>query len=87
GEALYITLPPASPDFAYAISAAGPAAGNLIGHVRDGGTVASIVPVPEGANAGDRVTIHELFHLTDAATLDAVLDAAVRGLLIIPISH
>ncbi|MGB8292573.1 MAG: NADP-dependent oxidoreductase, partial [Rhizobium ruizarguesonis] len=87
GEALDITLPAASPDFAYAISAAGPVAGNLIGHVRDGGTVASIVPVPEGANAGDRLTIHELFHRTDTATLDAVLDAAVRGLLVIPISH
>ncbi|MHC2216518.1 NADP-dependent oxidoreductase [Rhizobium leguminosarum] len=87
GEALDITLPAASPDFAYGISAAGPVAGNLIGHISDGGTVASIVPVPEGANAADRVTIHELFHRTDAATLDAVLDAAVRGLLVIPISH
>ncbi|MGR8960040.1 NADP-dependent oxidoreductase [Rhizobium leguminosarum] len=87
GEALDITLPVASPSFAYGISAAGPVAGNLIGHISDGGTVASIVPVPEGANAADRVTIHELFHRTDAATLDAVLDAAVRGLLVIPISH
>ncbi|MDI5926783.1 NADP-dependent oxidoreductase [Rhizobium leguminosarum] len=87
GEALDITLPAASPSFAYGISAAGPVAANLIGHISDGGTVASIVPVPEGANAADRVTIHELFHRTDAATLDAVLDAAVRGLLVIPISH
>ncbi|MGR9434241.1 NADP-dependent oxidoreductase [Rhizobium leguminosarum] len=87
GEAFDITLPVASPSFAYGISAAGPVAGNLIGHISDGGTVASIVPVPEGANAADRVTIHELFHRTDAATLDAVLDAAVRGLLVIPISH
>lgn len=87
GEALDITLPVASPSFAYGISAAGPVAGNLIGHISDGGTVASIVPVPEGANAGGRVTIHELFHRTEAATLDAVLDAAVRGLLVIPISH
>ncbi|MGR9448415.1 NADP-dependent oxidoreductase [Rhizobium leguminosarum] len=87
GEALDITLPAASPDFAYGISAAGPVAANLISHISDGGTVASIVPVPEGANAADRVTIHELFHRTDAATLDAVLDAAVRGLLVIPISH
>ncbi|MFW8645806.1 NADP-dependent oxidoreductase [Rhizobium beringeri] len=86
GEALDITLPTASPGFAYAISTAGPVAANLIGHIRDGGTVASIVPMPEGANAGDRLTIHELFHRTDAATLDAVLDAAVRGLLVIPIS-
>jgi NADPH:quinone reductase-like Zn-dependent oxidoreductase len=86
GEALDITLPTASPGFAYAISTAGPVAANLIGHISDGGTV-GIVPVPEGANAGDRLTIHELFHRTDAATLDAVLDAAVRGLLVIPISH
>ncbi|MBA8835764.1 MULTISPECIES: NADP-dependent oxidoreductase [Rhizobium] len=87
GEALDITLPATSTEFAYGISAAGPVAANLIGHISDGGTVASIVPVPEGANAADRVTIHELFHRTDAATLDAVLDAAVRGLLVIPISH
>ncbi|MFF0948510.1 NADP-dependent oxidoreductase [Rhizobium leguminosarum] len=87
GEALDITLPAASPDFDYAISAAGPVAANLIGQVRDGGTIASIVPVPEGANAGNRLTIHELFHRTDTATLDAVLDAAVRGLLVVPISH
>ena len=55
--------------------------------MRDGGTIASIVPVPEAAKNGERVTIHELFHRTDAVTLDAVLDAALRGLLIIPISH
>lgn len=87
GEALDITTPVAGPSFDYAISAAGPVAGNLIGHVRDGGQVASIVPVPEGANAGNRVTIHELYHRTDAATLDAVLDSAARGQLVIPISH
>jgi len=86
GEALDITVPAASPSFDYAISTAGPVAGNLIGNVRDGGTVASIVPVPEGANAGDRVTIHELYHRTDAAMLDAVLAAAVSGSLVIPIS-
>ncbi|RRH87719.1 NADP-dependent oxidoreductase [Mesorhizobium tamadayense] len=86
GEALDITVPAASPNFDYAISTAGPVAGNLIGNVRDGGTVASIVPVPEGANAGDRVTIHELYHRTDAAMLDAVLTAAASGSLVIPIS-
>lgn len=86
GEALDITIPAASPSFDNAISTAGPVAGNLIGNVRDGGTVASIVPVPEGANAGDRVTIHELYHRTDAAMLDAVLAAAVSGSLVIPIS-
>lgn len=87
GEALDITVPAASPSFDYAISAAGPVAGNLIGNVRDGGSIASIVPVPEGANTGNRVTIHEIYHHTDAATLDAVLAAAVSGELVIPISH
>ena len=87
GEALDITLPPAVSAFDFAISAAAPVAGHLIAHVRDGGQVASIVPVPEGANADDRVTIHELYHRTDAATLDAVLDAAAHGRLVIPIAR
>jgi NADPH:quinone reductase-like Zn-dependent oxidoreductase len=87
GEALDITIPAAIPSFDYAINAAGPVAGNLISHVRDEGTVVSIVPVPDGANPGNRVTIHELYHHTDAATLDAVLDSAARGQLVIPISH
>lgn len=87
GEAVDITTSPESPGFDYAISAAAPVAENLIAHVRDGGQVASIVPVPEGAKTDNRVTIHELYHRTDAATLDAVLDAAVRGLLVIPISQ
>lgn len=87
GDALDITVPSASPSFDYAISTAGPVAGNLIGNVRDGGTVASIVQVPEGANDGDRVIIHELYHRTDAATLDAVLASAVSGELVIPISN
>ncbi|MGY5811052.1 NADP-dependent oxidoreductase [Rhizobium sp. LEGMi198b] len=87
GEALDITVPAESPTFDYAISAAAPVAANLIGHVKHGGQIASIVPVPEGANTDKRVIIHELYHRTDAATLDAVLDAAARGALAIPISH
>lgn len=87
GEALDITAPPTSATFDHAISAAAPVAGNLIGHVRTGGQIASIVPVPEGANADGRVIIHELYHRTDAATLDAVLDAATHGLLDIPIAQ
>ncbi|MBB5575623.1 NADP-dependent oxidoreductase [Rhizobium paranaense] len=87
GEAVDITTSPGNPGFDYAISAAAPVAENLIAHVRDRGQVASIVPVPEGAKTDNRVTIHELYHRTDAATLDAVLDAAVRGLLVIPISQ
>ncbi|HKY81523.1 MAG TPA: NADP-dependent oxidoreductase [Sphingobium sp.] len=87
GEALDINAPVTQPDFDYAISAAGPVAAHLIGHVRDNGQIASIVPVPEGANADNRVTIHELYHRTDSATLDAVLDVASRGLLAIPIAQ
>ncbi|PDS81220.1 NADP-dependent oxidoreductase [Rhizobium sp. L43] len=87
GEALDITVPAASPSFDYAISTAGPVAGNLITHVRDGGTVASIVPVPDGANAGSRIIIRELYHRTDATMLDAVLASAASGELVIPISH
>ncbi|WP_420009909.1 NADP-dependent oxidoreductase [Xanthomonas sacchari] len=87
GDAIDITIAAAAPDVDFAISTAAPVAGNLIGHVRDGGTIASIVPVPEGANATGRVTIRELIHQTDAATLDAVLDAAARGDLVIPIAQ
>lgn len=87
GEAVDITVAAGKPDFDFVISAAAPVAGNLISHVRDGGTIASIVPVPEGTNATGRVTIRELVHQTEAATLDAVVDAAVRGDLIIPIAQ
>lgn len=86
GEALDITVPPTQASFDYAISAAAPVAGNLIANVRDGGQVASIVPVPDDANPGNRVTLHELYHRTDAATLDAVLETAARGELVIPIA-
>lgn len=86
GDALDITAPPAGATFDYAISAAAPMATHLIQHVRDGGQVASIVPVPEGANAGNRVRIQELYHRADAATLEAVANAAARGALMIPIA-
>jgi NADPH:quinone reductase-like Zn-dependent oxidoreductase len=86
-EALDITAAPASATFDRAISTAGPAAGNLVGHVRDGGQVASIVPVPEDANPGNRVTVHELYHRTDAVMLEAVLQTAARGLLTLPIAR
>jgi NADPH:quinone reductase-like Zn-dependent oxidoreductase len=86
GDAINISVSPPGATFDYAISAAAPVAANLIRHVRDHGTIASIVPVPEGLNAGNRVTIHELYHRTDAATLEAVLDAASRGVLVIPIA-
>jgi NADPH:quinone reductase-like Zn-dependent oxidoreductase len=86
GEALDITESPAAPSFDYAISAAAPVARNLFGNVRDGGKVASIVPVPEGANPGDRLEVRALFHRADADTLAAVAQAASRGAFVIPIA-
>lgn len=41
------------------------------------------MPVPEGADPDGRVVIHELYHRTDAAALDA----AAHGLLDIPIAQ
>lgn len=87
GEAIDITSVPVEATFEYAISAAAPAALNLMRHVREGGQVASIVPVPEGANPGSRVRLHELYHHTDATTLSAVARAASLGLLVIPIAR
>jgi NADPH:quinone reductase-like Zn-dependent oxidoreductase len=87
GEALDITQPPEHPDFDLAISAAAPVAAQLIGHVRDGGKVVSIVPVPEGANADKRVTVLQIRHRTDGAMLAAALDSASRGVLVIPIAQ
>ena len=80
-------MPPTSATFDRAISAAGPVAGNLIRHVRDGGKVVSIVPVPKDVNPGNRVSIHELYHRTDAAMLGDVLDAGARGVLVVPIAQ
>lgn len=86
GEAIDIAEAPAVPTFDYAISTVAPVVENLIRHVRDQGQVASIVPVPEGASDKDRVTIHQLYHRTDAAMLEAVANAASQGALIIPIA-
>jgi NADPH:quinone reductase-like Zn-dependent oxidoreductase len=86
GEALDITKTPSRTEFDYAISAAAPVAGNLIRHVRDGGHIVSIVPVPEGANAELRLKIDEIYHRTDAETLKAVVDVASRGELTIPVA-
>lgn len=86
GEALDITVPPPGAGFDFAISTAAPVVDNLIANVRDGGKIASIVPVPENANADGRVTVLEIYHRTDAATMAAVVKAASEGLLVIPIA-
>ena len=43
--------------------------GTTFSLVRDGGTVASIVPVPDGANPGDRVKNHQIGAHPDGAVL------------------
>lgn len=86
GEAIDITEQPTEATFDFAISTAPAVAGFLINHVRDGGQIASIVQVPEGSNTDNRVTIHELRHCTDVATMNAVLKAASEGTLVIPIA-
>lgn len=85
GEALDITAAPSAATFNFAISAAAPVAGQVFAHVSDGGQIAAIVPTPQDANPGDRVRVHQLYHRTDAATLDAVLKDAARGALVVPI--
>lgn len=87
GEALDITIVPAKAMFDFAISAAAPVVGNVIANVRSGGTVASIVPVPETANADGRVIVLEIYHRTDADTMAAVVKAASEGALVIPVAE
>ena len=87
GDAVDIDQAPSSPSFDYAISAAGPVAGNVIRHVRDGGTMSSAVQVPEGANEGARIKIVGIFAHDDAAMLQQVADAAGRGNLTIPVAQ
>src|SRR6185295_11099923 len=65
GEAVDIGKPTAA--FDYAVSASAQQAGNAIKHVRDGGTLASVVMTPEGANKGDRIKIVGVMAGDDAA--------------------
>ena len=86
GEAVDIGVRPATAGFDRAISAAAPVAANLLAHVRPGGQVASIVRMPEGTAVPAGVTVHELYHRTDAAMLADVAAAASRGALQIPVA-
>lgn len=86
GEALDITVEPTQATFNLGISAAAPVAAKLVAHIRDGGTIGSIVPVPDGVNTGNRVALRELYHRTDAASLQAVVEAAAHGNLTIPVA-
>ena len=87
GEAIDITRPPERAGFDRAISTVAAVAKHLVAHVRPGGRVVSIVPAPVSTPADHGVTIQQIRHRTDAATLAAVLDTAARGDLVIPIAQ
>lgn len=86
GEAVDIDAAPVAADFDFAISGAAPAALHTINHVRAGGTLASVTQLPEGANAGDRIKIINLWTQDNPAMLQAIADAAGRGEIEIPIA-
>ena len=74
------------PGFEFAVGLAAPVSGNAVRHVRDGGQLASAVQVPEDANAGGRIPIHNIMTYEDPAMLQRIADAAERGDLVIPIA-
>ena len=86
GEALDIGAG-GEPSFDYAVSAAGPVGAQLMTLVRDGGSVAAAIPVPEEAKAGRQVRVEVIMAHDDAATLQAVVDAVARGNLGIPVER
>ena len=90
-EAIDITVAPTKPKFDFAISTAAPVIKNLIDHVRENGIVVNIVPdiasaVLEYADSRN-VRLVQVRHQTDAQILKAVVSAAARGLLQIPVAH
>jgi NADPH:quinone reductase-like Zn-dependent oxidoreductase len=86
GEAIDIDAP-AAMSFDHAVSAAGPVAAKIPAVVKDGGTVASVVQTPAEANPGDRVKIASVWAQDDPKVLQAVVDAAGRGEIRIPITQ
>ena len=87
GEAVDIDAAPTAPSFTYAVSTAGPVAGKVFGFVKDGGTIASVVQTPEGANPGERVKVVQILGHDDPVLLQKIADAAGRGDLKLPVAH
>jgi NADPH:quinone reductase-like Zn-dependent oxidoreductase len=87
GNAVDIDRAPDSPDFDYAVSAAGPVAANVVKFVKDGGKVASLVQTPKDANPGGRVNVIQMMAHDDPSLLQKIADAAGRGELKIPIAQ
>lgn len=79
---------PGEPTFDAAVAnVGGPTAAAAIALVRDGGALTAVAGVPEGANADNRITVTNILAVENAAMLQATVDAAGRGDLVIPIAH
>jgi len=86
GEAIDVETA-AGAQFDHAVSTAPAVAGKVPALVKDGGTVASVVQTPPEANPGERVKIASIMTQDNPAKLQAVVDAAARGELDIPIAQ
>jgi NADPH:quinone reductase-like Zn-dependent oxidoreductase len=86
-EALAIGEPIENSNFDGALDTVGGAvAGMAIALVRNGGVLAAVAGVPEGANADGRIRIVNVLATEDSATLQKIADAAARGELTIPVA-
>lgn len=85
GDAIDVGQKPASPSFDRAICLAAPVAAQTLAHVRDGGLVATAVPLPEGTHANHRVRVQMIMAHDDPSLLQRVVAAAARGELVIPV--
>jgi NADPH:quinone reductase-like Zn-dependent oxidoreductase len=64
----------------------GPVLLNAMDLVRDGGKVVTVLQVPDGANADNRVDLATIWTKDDTAMLQQLADAAAKGLLKIPVA-
>ena len=85
GEAIDIDTASGA-QFDHAVSAAPAVAAKVPALVKDGGTVASVVQTPPEANPGERVKVASIWTQDNPAKLKAIVDAAARGELQIPIA-
>lgn len=86
-EALAIGEAAEKRSFAAAVETVGGAiASAAIKLVRDGGALAAVAGLPEGANADQRIRIVNVFTTEDSAMLQKIADAAARGELTIPVA-
>jgi NADPH:quinone reductase-like Zn-dependent oxidoreductase len=77
----------AGAQFDHAVSAAPAVAVKVPALVKDGGPVASVVQTPPEANPGERVKVASIWTKDDPSKLKAIVDAAARGELDIPIAQ